>query len=96
MALNCGIAFGLQIPYLVAITSIIWLLIVMGALKYRKTGWWLMVVGGAGNLWQRWLTGCVVDNLRIPIIGGYNNWWDWLVVAGGLLIIVDTWKQNRK
>lgn len=81
---------------MVVITSIVWVFMLIGALKYRKIGWWLMVVGGAGNLWQRWQTGCVVDNLRIPIIGIYNNWWDWLVVAGGLLILFDAWKQNQK
>ena len=56
-------------------------------------GWMLMLVGGWGNWLQRLAHGCVMDDLTVPFLPLKNNYYDWLIFGGMVLIIRRLWKK---
>lgn len=85
MVLNTGISFNLLsgIPWWVSLI----ILIGLGAyaVKMRellgRVGIGLIIIGGSGNMVQRYLYGGVVDNLNFFNIL-QNNVWDYFIVGG--------------
>lgn len=85
MVLNNGIAFNMLsgIPWWISLIILIGLGVY--AVKMRefwgRIGLGLIIVGGSGNLVQRYLFGGVIDNLNFFNIL-YNNVWDYCITIG--------------
>jgi lipoprotein signal peptidase len=83
--LNSGVAFGLWEGIPLWVVGIAHLILIICAVKTRqllaRTGLFLMVIGGAGNLWLRFTYGGVIDTLSLTGLI-YNNVWDYLILLG--------------
>jgi len=90
MLINTGISFGLFENFPTWISAIIIGCLLVYAVKMRelweRVGLGLIILGGLGNLVQRYLYGGVVDNLNFFGVL-QNNVWDYLIV-GGLCVYV--------
>ncbi|HBD02248.1 TPA: hypothetical protein DD448_01390 [Candidatus Collierbacteria bacterium] len=85
---NTGIAGGLWPGVPVLIVFLVWLGVVVLAVKTRelweRIGLGLIIVGGFANLWQRICWGAVRDNWHLGELL-YNNGWDYLIFFGLLI-----------
>lgn len=83
--INTGISFGWFTGISVWVPVFFLLLLLVLAVKTRelwgRVGMWLMIIGGAGNLWSRIRYGGVVDNLQFGSML-YNNLADYLIFFG--------------
>lgn len=61
-----------------------------------KTGVWMMLVGGAVNIWDRWSGGGVRDYWGWFDGMIYNNAADWLIGGGLFVFILELWKNKSK
>jgi len=93
MIQNGGVSFGLNVPGIEILTSIILLVIVVVAIKQKEWRWGLILLGGGLNLIERLKFGYVTDYWKIPMIPLYNNFNDWLIFGGVVLLI---WKYYLK
>jgi lipoprotein signal peptidase len=91
--LNQGISFGLFQGVSVWVVGIIWIGLLVYAVKMRelwgRVGMGLILLGGAGNIISRVVYGGVVDNWNFLGIL-HNNGWDYLIFAG---VIVYVWQN---
>lgn len=100
---NCGISFGVVFPGLKLVVGLVLIIVtawwLKNCFKQRKVdwGWFLVVIGGWGNFGQRfWGSGCVIDNLNIPLVLVKNNVFDWLIFLGVVLVIGGIKWKNPK
>jgi lipoprotein signal peptidase len=95
--LNQGVSFGLFQGIPVWVVFIIWLGLLVYAVKMRelwgRVGVGLMLLGGAGNIVSRVVYGGVVDNLNVFGIL-HNNIWDYLIFAGVLIYIIQGFRHK--
>lgn len=96
--INTGISFGWQIPAIEILSLILLLFLIrIWSRDWKKWGWGLIILGGALNLGERYLTGGVRDYWLIPGTLIYNNINDYLIAMGaGQLIINFIWKKRQK
>lgn len=93
MIQNSGISFGWQIPAIRLIGVLLLLTLIWWVLKSKEWRWWLIIIGGALNLGERFRFGYVTDYWKIPVVPIYNNINDWLIFVGAILLI---WKYYTK
>ena len=97
MMLNKGISFGFFPGVPPILFGIVLLFLINYALKMRelweRVGIWLIVVGGGGNLVNRFMNGGVVDNLNFFGIF-HNNVWDYLIAVGLVVYLIQYWYGN--
>lgn len=83
--LNKGVSFGFLSGVSVWILGIVWVGLLIHALKMRelweRIGMGMILIGGGGNILSRILYGGVVDNLSLFGLL-YNNLWDYLIFFG--------------
>lgn len=91
--INRGISFGLEIPGLVMVVAVVWLVLLYFYIKEKSLGLLLVIVGGGWNLAERLLTGGVKDYWKIPGTTVYNNLADWLIFVGMVWYI---WQKIKK
>jgi len=98
MIINSGISFGLEIPGV-----FFWQFLFLGLVLYSWSrdfkiwGWFLVFLGGALNIIERWRFGGVRDYWRIPGTSIYNNLNDYLIAAGVIQILLYfIWKKRQK
>ena len=97
---NCGLFINL-IPWSPFVSLIVALgLLVFTGLYLRKNvkvlslmGVSSLLIGGLGNMAQRYQTGCVVDFLNFFGLFYYNVF-DLFVDAGLTLLLIDIWKKK--
>lgn len=88
--LNNGISFGLfgNIPLWIVV--VVWICLLVCAVKMRelweRVGVGMVLVGGAGNLASRVWYGGVVDNWSFFGLF-YNNVWDWIIGVGVVIYL---------
>jgi lipoprotein signal peptidase len=103
MVENCGISFGVIFPGLKLVVGLVliglslWWISNVIRNREMNLGWLLVIVGGWGNFGQRFVnSGCVIDNLNIPLLSIKNNLADWLIFLGVVLVIgVRKWKNQK-
>ena len=61
-----------------------------------KVGIWMMLVGGAVNIGDRWRGGGVRDYWSWLNGVIYNNMADWLISGGLFVFILELWKDKPK
>ena len=102
---NRGVAFGLlsgaaALPLLTLLliaALLIWMLRHPEAGSLLRTGLWLIVGGGLGNLYDRLAYGCVVDFIRLDFINfAIFNPADVFVCAGAVLVAVAVLAEDRR
>lgn len=93
MIRNSGISFGISIPGINLIATMVLVVVIYFFVKTRDWGLGLIALGGGLNLGERIISGFVTDYWKIPLVPLYNNVNDWLIVAG---VIVFLWNQRRK
>jgi len=92
---NRGISFGLVFPGLEIVSALVLLGVFYCWWRGREKGWWLVLLGGAANFWERILTGKVVDYWLIPGTRLYNNLNDYLIFIGLSLVVWEKWKRLK-
>ncbi len=100
---NTGAAFGLfqggsawlaMVGVLVVAGGLAWLVRHPEARGAVKWGLGLLLGGAVGNLWDRWVSGRVVDYVAIgpwPVF----NLADSAIVVGVVLLAVEAWRHDR-
>ena len=91
---NNGMSFGWGINKW--IVAGMWLIFSLWLDNKKNLGWYLVMMGGAINLVDRFRLGAVRDYWRLPIVGVYNNINDWLIFVGFMLIIWSLWQKKSK
>lgn len=96
--LNRGVSFGIIPSVPVWALTILWFALLVYAVKMRELYWgkigiWLILIGGAGNLVSRVLYGGVVDNWNFFGLL-YNNAWDYLIVVGAIIYVIQAVKSK--
>ena len=96
--LNKGISFGFLPGISNVLIGVVIVSLVIYALKVRelivKLALGLMIIGGTGNLYQRVVYGGVVDNLNFFGLF-YNNFFDYLIVGGAVVLIIQYFRTTR-
>lgn len=93
--LNNGASFGIDFVGL-NLTSILLLVFIFFTWRKDKSeGWVIIMLGGIMNLTERLLNGGVVDYWRIPMTNIYNNFNDYLIFIGGIMVVWDKWKNHK-
>jgi lipoprotein signal peptidase len=91
---NTGISFGVEVGIWGWLAEII-----LGLFLVVKWGkYWgskMMILGGMGNLIDRLRWGGVRDYWNFLDIW-INNIYDWVIVLGGILLIIELWRKNSK
>lgn len=105
--LNTGAAFGiLQNNQMIFILVAIGLLLWVAYLTFNKRGgsslsrvlMWglgLLAGGAAGNLWDRVVTGQVIDYINFRVWPVFNLA-DSAIVVGMLLVVIEYWNKDRR
>lgn len=93
---NFGLSFGWQIPGVVWLSAIVWLVIVYWWWQKKSLGLGLIILGGGLNLGERIVKGYVWDYWQIGRTGIYNNINDWFIFVGLILFLWSQWKQKSK
>ena len=102
---NQGVAFGLlsgaaALPLLTLVLIaglLIWMLRRPEAGSMLRTGLWLIVGGGLGNLYDRLAYGCVIDFIRLDFINfAIFNPADVFVCAGAVLVAIAVLLEDRR
>ena len=102
---NRGVAFGLLsgaavLPLLtlaLIVGLLVWMLRHPEAGDMLRTGLWLIVGGGLGNLYDRLAYGCVVDFIRLDFVNfAIFNPADVFVCAGAVLVAVAVLTEDRR
>ena len=102
---NRGVAFGLLSG--AAVLPLLTLALIVGLLlrmlchpeagSLLRSGLWLIVGGGLGNLYDRLAYGCVVDFIRLDFINfAIFNPADVFVCAGAVLVAVAVLTEDRR
>jgi lipoprotein signal peptidase len=76
---------------------VLWLYVVYEWLRIQEKYWWgmgLVVVGGLGNLVDRWEWAAVRDFIYYPFLGIYGNVADIALVVGVLLLLRSYMEEN--
>lgn len=96
--LNNGISFGLFGNIPVWIVVVVWICLLVYAVKMRelweRIGVGMVLIGGVGNLVSRVWYGGVVDNWNFLGLF-YNNLWDYLITSGVIVYIVSHFWTTR-
>jgi len=86
--LNQGVSFGLFYGIPVWLIGLIWISLLIYALKMRelweRIGVGIILAGGFGNIISRLVHGAVVDNFNFFGLL-YNNVWDYIIFFGVLI-----------
>ena len=102
---NRGVAFGLLsgaavLPLLtlaLIVGLLVWMLRHPEAGDMLRTGLWLIVGGGLGNLYDRLAYGCVIDFIRLDFVNfAIFNPADVFVCAGAVLVAVAVLTEDRR
>lgn len=102
---NRGVAFGLLsgaavLPLLtlaLIVGLLVWMLRHPEAGDMLRTGLWLIVGGGLGNLYDRLAYGCVVDFIRLDFVNfAIFNPADVFVCAGAVLVALAVLTEDRR
>ena len=102
---NRGVAFGLlsgaaALPLLTLLliaALLIWMLRHPEAGSLLRSGLWLIVGGGLGNLYDRLAYGCVIDFIRLDFINfAIFNPADVFVCAGAVLVAIAVLAEDRR
>ena len=102
---NRGVAFGLlsgaaALPLLTLLliaALLVWMLRHPEAGSLLRTGLWLIVGGGLGNLYDRLAYGCVIDFIRLDFINfAIFNPADVFVCAGAVLVAIAVLTEDRR
>lgn len=91
---NRGVSFGVELGiwgWVVGLGLLIFLVVKWGKFFGSK----LMIFGAIGNL---------VDRLELGVVRDYwnffdiwiNNIYDWVIVLGGILLIIELWRKSSK
>ncbi|MBP9818237.1 signal peptidase II [Candidatus Shapirobacteria bacterium] len=91
---NFGISFGWYLPWVMLINSIVLLALIWWWWKNRIWGIMLIILGGGLNLVDRFRFGYVRDYWQIPGTLIYNNFNDWLIFAGVVIVIWKLWRKR--
>jgi lipoprotein signal peptidase len=91
---NKGISFGVELGTWGWLAGII-----MGIILVVKWGrYWgarLMILGAMGNMADRLRWGGVRDYWNFFDVW-INNIYDWVIVLGGILLIIELWRKSSK
>ena len=102
---NRGVAFGLLsgaavLPLLtlaLIVGLLVWMLRRPEAGSMLRSGLWLIVGGGLGNLYDRLAYGCVIDFIRLDFIDfAIFNPADVFVCAGAVLVALAVLTEDRR
>lgn len=93
--LNNGASFGIDFVGLNMTSIILLLFIFFTWRKDRSNGWVIILLGGVMNLVERIINGGVNDYWKIPFTNIYNNFNDYLIFVGGIMVIWDKWKKSK-
>ena len=91
---NTGISFGVELGIWGWLLGIIFGLYL--AVKWGK--YWgarLMILGAMGNMADRLRSGGVRDYWNFMDVW-INNIYDWVIVLGGILLIIELWRKSSK
>jgi len=92
---NSGASFGIYFLGLNIVSIVVLIVIFLIWKKDRNNGWLLIILGGMLNLTERIMFGYVHDYWRIPLTSIYNNFSDYLIIIGGIVVIWDKWKKSK-
>jgi lipoprotein signal peptidase len=92
---NSGASFGIDFWGLNIVSIVVLIVIFLIWKKDRNNGWLLIILGGMLNLTERIIFGYVHDYWRIPLTNIYNNFNDYLIFIGGIVVIWDKWKKSK-
>ena len=103
---NRGVAFSMLWgkPLLLALFTALliagvvgWLIARPGAPRLARTGLWLIVGGGLGNLYDRVVYGSVTDFIDLAFVRfAVFNVADVFICVGAALVVISAWKNERK
>jgi lipoprotein signal peptidase len=91
---NRGVSFGVELGiwgWIIGFGLLMFLVVKWG--KYF--GARLMIFGAIGNLVDRLVLGVVRDYWNFFGIW-INNIYDWVIVLGGILLIIELWRKSSK
>lgn len=94
VVVNRGISFGLDLGVWQGIVGI-FLGIVLLIKWHKYWGARLMIIGAMGNFIDRLRWGGVRDYWNFFEIW-INNIYDWVIVLGGILLIIELWRKSSK
>ena len=102
---NRGAAFSMFSGQALALTLVTaalvaalvgWLVARPGAPRLVRTGLWLIVGGGLGNLYDRLTAGGVTDFLELAFVRfAVFNVADVCICAGAALVVIGAWEKER-
>lgn len=93
-----GQALALSILTAVLVAGLVgWLVARPDASKLVRTGTWLIVGGGLGNLYDRIVSGRVTDFLELAFVRfAVFNVADVCICVGAALVVIGAWVSERK
>lgn len=97
---NYGWPFGVPLPSwftLIGLGIGIFLIIEWWKEKslIQELPWILIISGGAGNLLERWLFGCIMDYIALPFFPVFNIA-DVLLTIGVIMVLIENAKMKMK
>lgn len=102
---NRGMAFSMlsgQALTLAILTAVllmavvVWLLAHPGASRLTRAGFWLIVGGGLGNLYDRLVSGSVTDFMDLAFVRfAVFNVADVCICVGAALVVVGAWLREK-
>jgi lipoprotein signal peptidase len=89
---NSGASFGINFWGLNILSFGLLIILFYLWKKDRSVGWLLIMLGGILNLSERLIFGGVTDYWKIPFTNIYNNFNDYLIFFGGIIVVWKKWK----
>ena len=96
--INRGVSLGLVFGGELTLSMILWLAMFLILLREKKMswGWFLILAGGGVNGWDRFNFGFVRDYWKLPFFNLYNNFADWWIFVGIMMVMIDyIFKKNN-
>lgn len=92
---NSGASFGIDFWGLNVLSLVIIIFLFFLWKKDKNWGWLLIIFGGMLNLGERLVFGSVIDYWKIPFTNIYNNFNDYLIFIGGIIVVWSKLKSQR-